>query len=169
MLLDLVQLRLRQHPTIPHYHYSSQAELLPHLVHLVRDRCGISGIARIALYCYRSRSRQCFDEILESSPSLRIVPRMASTCPCGSVRSVRKRSFGETSGSSRRSRRRVSILCLGQSERLASVRLRLFLPSRHPSRSRMAGGESRLGTISIYMGAIIHTDTFISSTLFIFS
>src|SRR5438876_505292 len=47
MLLDLVQLRLRQHPTIPHYHYSSQAELLPHLVHLVGDRCGISGIAWI--------------------------------------------------------------------------------------------------------------------------
>ena len=57
MLLDLVQLRLRQHPAIPHYHYSSQAELLPHLVHLVRDRCGISGIARIDLYCYWSPLR----------------------------------------------------------------------------------------------------------------
>ena len=274
MLLDLVQLRLRQHPTIPHYHYSSQAELLAHLVHLVRDRCGISGIARIDLYCYwsplrigqhsvdddrqpllsisvvtqacqragatlvvaardvvqnraplgkmalgqlvfdalftfqqpvhglvevilvgvlhrqllrkcgrmplsrRGQLRAWMDQPLRDHPHHQVAlaamlrrndgvqPKLANRAQDGSVR---KRSFGETSGSSRRSRRRVSTLCLGQSERLASVRLRVFLPSRHPSRSRMAGGESRLGTISIYMGAIIHTDTFMSSTLLIFT
>ena len=45
---------------------------------------------------------------------------------------------------------------LGQSERLARVRLRVLLPSRQPSRRRIAGGELRLGTVSMYMGAIMH-------------
>jgi hypothetical protein len=35
------------------------------------------------------------------------------------------------------------------------VRLWVFLPTRQASRSRMAGGELRLGTVSMYMGAII--------------
>jgi hypothetical protein len=34
--------------------------------------------------------------------------------------------------------------------------LRVLLPSRQPSRRRMAGGELRLGTVSMYMGAIMH-------------
>ena len=33
---------------------------------------------------------------------------------------------------------------------------RVFLPSRQPSRRRMAGRELRLGTVSMYMGAMIH-------------
>jgi hypothetical protein len=44
---------------------------------------------------------------------------------------------------------------LGQAERLAKVRLRVFLPSRQPSRRSTAGGELRLGTVSMYMGTII--------------
>ena len=39
----------------------------------------------------------------------------------------------------------------GHLERLAKVRLRTLLPSRKDSRSRMAGGELRLGTDSMYM------------------
>jgi hypothetical protein len=39
---------------------------------------------------------------------------------------------------------------------LAKVGLRVLLPSRQPSRRRMAGGELRLGTVSMYMGAIMH-------------
>ena len=35
------------------------------------------------------------------------------------------------------------------------VRLRTRLPSRQPSRRRMAGRELRLGTVSIYMATII--------------
>ena len=36
-------------------------------------------------------------------------------------------------------------------ERLGRVRLRTMLPSRKDSRSKMAGGDLRLGTRSIYM------------------
>jgi hypothetical protein len=39
-----------------------------------------------------------------------------------------------------------------QSERFARVRLRILLPTREDSRRRMAGGELRLGTVSMYMG-----------------
>ena len=66
-----------------------------------------------------------------------------------------KASSRPTSGSSLSSRRRMSILPLGHLERLARVRF-LTLPfSRQPSRRRMAGGEFRLGTVSMYMGIIV--------------
>ena len=48
-------------------------------------------------------------------------------------------------------RRRASILAGGHLERLAMVRFLTFPPSRQPSRRRMAGGELRLGTVSMYM------------------
>src|SRR5207248_6931236 len=51
-------------------------------------------------------------------------------------------------------RRKASIFCWGQWERLAKVRLRVFEPSRQPSRRRTAGGELRLGTVSMYMGTL---------------
>ncbi len=57
-----------------------------------------------------------------------------------------------TGGSFRSRRRRVSVLLWGHFGRLASVRFLTFPPSRHPSRNRMAGGEFRLGTVSMYMG-----------------
>ena len=48
-------------------------------------------------------------------------------------------------------------LALGQmGEVAARVRLWTFLPSRRPSRRRMAGGELRLGTVSTYMGLYYH-------------
>src|SRR5712691_5044341 len=107
----------------------------------------------------RSRSRLRFVAITVSNPIFLIVPKTASTCPCGSVRSVSNKAAGETSISSRNRRRNRSILCGGHSDRLARVRLRVFLPSRQPSRRRIAGGELRLGTDSIYMGAIIDSTT----------
>ena len=44
---------------------------------------------------------------------------------------------------------------VGSLERLARVRFLTRRPSRKDSRRRMAGGEERLGTLSIYMDTII--------------
>src|SRR5438132_5468823 len=112
----------------------------------------------------RSRSRQRSAEIKRFSLSLSIISRMASTWPCGRNFCVVNRSCGETRGSSRSTRRKVSILSGGQSERLATVRLRVFWPSRQASRRRTAGGELRLGTTSMYMGALDHNNYALSST-----
>src|SRR5437879_9941471 len=111
----------------------------------------------------RSRSRQRSAEIKRFSLSLSIISRMASTWPCGRDFCVVNRSCGETRGSSRSTRRKVSILSGGQSERLATVRLRVFWPSRQASRRRTAGGELRLGTTSMYMGALDHNNYALSS------
>src|SRR6266550_6224476 len=111
----------------------------------------------------RSRSRQRSAEIKRFSLSLSIISRMASTWPCGRDFCVVNRSCGETRGSSRSTRRKVSILSGGQSERLATVRLRVFWPSRQASRRRTAGGELRLGTTSMYMGALDHNNYTLSS------
>src|SRR5207249_1213152 len=111
----------------------------------------------------RSRSRQRSAEIKRFSLSLSIISRMASTWPCGRDFCVVNRSCGETRGSSRSTRRKVSILSGGQSERLATVRLRVFWPSRQASRRRTAGGELRLGTTSMYMGALDHNNYILSS------
>ena len=64
-------------------------------------------------------------------------------------------SSGETNGSSLSTLRKAATFCAGQSVRFASVRLQTFLPSRQPARSKIAGREFRLGTISIYMGTCI--------------
>src|SRR5438309_7694961 len=112
----------------------------------------------------RSRSRQRSAEIKRFSLSLSIISRMASTWPCGRDFCVVNRSCGETRGSSRSTRRKVSILSGGQSERLATMRLRVFWPSRQASRRRTAGGELRLGTASMYMGALDHNNYALSST-----
>src|SRR6266403_231086 len=111
----------------------------------------------------RSRSRQRSAEIKRFSLSLSIISRMASTWPCGRDFCVVNRSCGETRGSSRSTRRKVSILSGGQSERLATVRLRVFWPSRQAARRRTAGGELRLGTTSMYMGALDHNNYALSS------
>src|SRR5438034_143766 len=111
----------------------------------------------------RSRSRQRSAEIKRFSLSLSIISRMASTWPCGRDFCVVNRSCGETRGSSRSTRRKVSILSGGQSERVATVRLRVCWPSRQASRRRTAGGELRLGTTSMYMGALDHNNYTLSS------
>ena len=44
-----------------------------------------------------------------------------------------------------------SICSAGRCDRLARVRLTIFLPCRRASRSKTAGGEPRLGMVSMYM------------------
>src|SRR3990172_530868 len=52
--------------------------------------------------------------------------------------------------------RPISSICsAGREDKLPRVRLRTFFPSRNDSRSKMAGGELRLGILAIYMGTII--------------
>src|SRR5215467_3131185 len=51
--------------------------------------------------------------------------------------------------------RKPSTSAVGQAERLASVRFLTRPCSRKLSRNRMAGGEPRLGTNSMYMGHLI--------------
>jgi hypothetical protein len=48
----------------------------------------------------------------------------------------------------------ISACSIGSADRLAMVRFLTRLPSRMLSRSRMAGGEPRFGTMSMYMGAV---------------
>src|SRR6266700_2176957 len=70
-----------------------------------------------------------------------------------------KASEGATRDSPLRTRRRESIWAAGHEERLARVVLTILAPWRRLWRRRMAGGELRLGTDSIYMGTVyvIHT------------
>src|SRR6267142_5319389 len=70
-----------------------------------------------------------------------------------------KASEGATRDSPLRTRRRESIWAAGQEERLARVRLTTLAPWRRLWRRRMAGGELRLGTDSIYMGKAYYTNT----------
>ena len=82
-----------------------------------------------------------------------MVVMTASTLPWAGEPSVMisKSSSVETSCSPLRTRRMASTWFIGSFEMLPSVRLRTFLPSRKDSRSRMAGFEPRLGTISTCM------------------
>ena len=66
-----------------------------------------------------------------------------------------KASSRPTNGSFLSTRRRASTFAFGHLERLARVRFLTLPPSRQPSRSRMAGGELRLGTVSMYMGMMV--------------
>src|SRR5215469_10931383 len=93
----------------------------------------------------KSRSRQGREESKVSRPSWRTASRRASTWPWGKVFWVASRAWGETRVSSRSRRRKVSIFSGGQEERLAKVRWRVLLPSRQPSRRRIAGGGVAVG------------------------
>src|SRR6516162_3467332 len=112
----------------------------------------------------KSRSRQGWEEIMASRPSLRTASKTASTWPWGKVFWVESRSWGETRVSSRSRRRKVSIFSGGQEERFAKVRWRVLLPSRQPWRRRMAGGELRLGMTEMYMRTLHHNYHRLSST-----
>ena len=102
----------------------------------------------------RSRCGDCAGSMSRSRRSVRSVPSTAATWPWGRERTMSKASSRPTSGSSLSSRRRESIFPLGHLERLARVRF-LTLPfSRQPSRRRMAGGEFRMGTVSMYMATM---------------
>ena len=88
----------------------------------------------------------------ESSPNVRAMPSTAAAAPCGRLRTMSKSvSSTGTSVSPRKTRRKASICCCDSADKLATVRLRMRLPSRHASRSNTAGGEPRLGITSINM------------------
>lgn len=75
------------------------------------------------------------------------MPSTAATWPWGRERSTSKALIKRaTAWPPRSSTRKPSMNELGHLDKLATVRLRTFLPSRQPSRSKIVGGELRLGT-----------------------
>src|SRR5580693_5733910 len=76
-----------------------------------------------------------------------------------------KRLLGSTTGWFLSTLRSASMRASDHSVRLAKVRLRIFLPSRQPSRSKAAGRELRFGTISIYMATQYHLLIALSSII----
>src|ERR1700732_3339327 len=87
-----------------------------------------------------------------SAPQARATPSTAATCPCGRLRSITKASSTDGTATPPRNRTfRPSITSAGSDERLGRVRFLTLLASREDSRSRIAGGELRLGTCSMYM------------------
>jgi Transposase len=78
----------------------------------------------------------------------------AMAWPCGSARRMRIRSAA-TATPPFSSVRKPSTSAVGQAERLARVRFLTRPWSRKLSRNRMAGGEPRLGTDSIYMALFL--------------
>src|SRR6516225_7895037 len=102
----------------------------------------------------RSRSGQAERDNSDSRPMRRKVPSAAATWPWGRERSICRAWEGESKASPLRTRRSRSTCGAGHSERLASVRLMILLPTREDSRRRTADGELRLGTVSMYMGYI---------------
>jgi hypothetical protein len=84
----------------------------------------------------------------------RKVPSTAATWPCGNARWTVNAAWSPATTVPPLSRAlKPATSAGGQALRLHSVRLRTLPPSRYDSRSRIAGGEFRLGTASIYMAA----------------
>ncbi len=84
--------------------------------------------------------------------------------PMGAGAGDVKDLFPPDQGASLSTRRRASTLAGGQWERLAKVRFRTLRPSRQPSHRRMASGEFRFGTVSIYRGAYKNARTYYPPT-----
>src|SRR3954447_6360396 len=100
----------------------------------------------------RSRQRLPSGPRRRSGPILRAVPSAAATWPCGRLRVTVKASCSAGMTVPPLSTpRKPSTWAGDQPERLHSVRLRTLPAWRSLSRSRMAGGEFRFGTASIYM------------------
>src|ERR1700693_4856994 len=100
----------------------------------------------------RSRQRLPAGPSKRSRPIRRRVPRTAATWPWGSERLMAMASSpGGTTVPPLSSARTPSTIAAGHSLRLRSVRFLTLPPTRKLSRSRMAGGELRLGTASMYM------------------
>ena len=110
----------------------------------------------------RLRSWLGLGAITPSRPSFRRLPSTEATCPWGLERTTTKASSLCSTAVPPRNRDAQALheLCRPLGE-IGEVRLRIFLPSRQPSRTRMAGGEFRLGTTSMYMGTFyaIHSTT----------
>jgi hypothetical protein len=99
-----------------------------------------SGTRRLSVGLPSSRSR----------PIARIMPSTAAAWPCGSARRMRMPSAA-TATPPFNSVRKPSTSGVGQADRLARVRFLTRPWSRKLSRNRIAGGEPRLGTDSMYM------------------
>ena len=99
-----------------------------------------------------SRMRSARRPSIRTMPSDRNVPSTATTWPWGRARRMvtAASSDGNTTPPARAARM-ASTRAGGIFERLARVLLRMRLPSRQASRRRMAGGEERLGMISMLM------------------
>ena len=101
-----------------------------------------------------SREREERESRSVSSPSWRRDPRVAAMWPWDSERTMAKESVkSEMAVPPLRRARRPSIRCGGHLVRLRIVRLQTLPSLRKDSRRRIAGGEERLGTRSIYTGA----------------
>ncbi len=85
-----------------------------------------------------------------SSPKSRSVPSTAETWPCGKERRISKASPASAKATPPlRSVRKPCTTGIGSLERLARVRFLTLPPSRQLSRNSTAGGDVRLGTISM--------------------
>ena len=107
------------------------------------------GMRRLSVGLPRSRSR----------PIARIVASTAAAWPWGSERRMRIPSSATATPPLSRVRN-PSTRVLGQFDRLARVRFLTRPLSRKLSRRRIAGGEPRLGTDSIYMGSLLAHQVF---------
>lgn len=100
----------------------------------------------------RSRGRLPSGPRIRSRPVARMAPRTAATWPWGSERIIVKGASPGGSAVPPFSRMRSpSTRSAGQFVRLRSVRFLTLPPSRQVSRKRTAGGELRLGTVSMNM------------------
>src|SRR5262245_33368094 len=102
----------------------------------------------------RSRSREGLASISLSNPRRRMAVSTASTWPCACERTTSSALSSGPSFSPFSTRRIISACSIGNAERLAMVRFLTRLPSRMLSRSKIAGGDPRLGTMSMYMNTI---------------
>jgi hypothetical protein len=80
---------------------------------------------------------------------------IALTAPCERDWMISKISSTAATGWPLKTARIASACAIDNDDRLAMVRLMILRPSRIDSRSKMAGGELRFGTISMYMDASI--------------
>ena len=105
----------------------------------------------------RCRQQPDIEDLIQSRVCAR-TPAQPRHARAARLRSTVKSSVGTgTSFSSVRRRRNNSTFSIGQPAKLAMVRLRISLPpSRRLSRSKTAGGELRLGTMSIYMVSYVY-------------
>ena len=139
-----------------------QTRAVANFEHGCKIRCAIMASAR-------SRSRHGREASNVSTPSLRIVPRTASTWPCGVERSVEKNSSFGTSSTPLNASRKTLTASGGHAERLAMVVLTILPPSRWASRNKTAGGDCRLGMMSMYMATLYTFSGGMSSQIITFT
>ena len=128
--------------------------LCPQLRAVANLLCG--SITRAAIIAStRSRSR---DGLRSNNDAMRrrfIAEPIACTAPWARERMISNTSSTGASALPLSTARIASACSIDNEERFAMVRLTIFLPSRMDSRRRIAGGDLRFGTMSIYMDSCI--------------